>query len=128
MSMIFGDQSTGGPAPVAAGDLIKDSSTQNFMRDVIEPSRQQPVIVDFWAPWCGPCKALTPTIEKLAAEFAGKVIVGKMDIQSQPKSAGELGIRSIPTLLFFKGGRVVGQLTGAVNESRIREKLEEIAG
>ena len=65
MSMTFGGQPTGTPAPAAAGDLIKDSNTQNFMQDVIEPSRQQPVIVDFWAPWCGPCKQLGQALEKV---------------------------------------------------------------
>ena len=105
---------------------LMEFTDDDFMTTVMK--NPQPVLVDFWAHWCGPCKALTPTIEKLAAEFAGKVIVGKMDIQSHPKSAGELGIRSIPTLLFIKGGRVVDQLTGTVNESRIRDRLEALVG
>ena len=104
---------------------LTEFNDAEFMTTVLK--NPKPVLVDFWAPWCGPCKALTPTIEKLAAEYAGLVIVGKMDIQSHPKSAGELGIRGIPALLFFKGGRVVDSLMGAVSESRIRDKLEELA-
>src|SRR5210317_798455 len=101
---------------------IMEIDDGNFESEVT--SSDKPVLVDFWAPWCGPCKAMTPTIEKLAGEYDGRVLVGKMHIQAHPQTAGKLGIRSIPTLLFFKGGQVADSLIGAAGEDKIREKLE----
>jgi thioredoxin 1 len=101
-----------------------DFNDADFETQVL--GNDKPVLVDFWAEWCGPCKALTPTIEKIAAEYAGQLVVGKMDIQSNPLTAGKMGIRSIPALLFFKDGKVVESLMGAVNEDKIIEKIGQI--
>ncbi len=86
------------PAPAAApaGDLIKDTTTRDFVKDVLEESKKQPVLVDFWATWCGPCKQLTPVLEKVVQSFKGKVKLVKMDIDKHPEIAGQLGIQSIP--------------------------------
>ena len=96
----------------------------NFEAEVLK--NDKPVLVDFWAPWCGPCKALTPTVEKLAAEYDGRMVIGKMDIQTHPQQAGQLGIRSIPALLFFKDGTVAESLMGVVNEDKLRDRIEAV--
>lgn len=132
----FGNQMTasasfgGQPAPkaAAAGDLIKETTTATFSRDVLEASRQQPVLVDFWAPWCGPCKQLTPVIEKVVTEAAGRVKLVKMNIDDHPSIAGQLGIQSIPAVIAFVGGRPVDGFMGAVPESQIRQFIDRIAG
>ncbi|WP_438751457.1 thioredoxin [Pararhizobium sp. O133] len=113
-------------APVA--DLIKETTTATFSRDVLEASRHQPVLVDFWAPWCGPCKQLTPVIEKVVTEAQGRVRLVKMNIDDHPSIAGQLGIQSIPAVIAFVGGRPVDGFMGAVPESQIRQFIDKVAG
>lgn len=94
----------------------------NFETEVI--SSDLPVLVDFWAEWCGPCKMIAPAIEELANEFEGKAKVGKLDVDSNQNVAAKYGIRSIPSLLIFKGGEVVESIVGAVPKNAIQSKLE----
>jgi putative thioredoxin len=128
MSMIIGGQPTDSPAPVAAGDLIKDSNTQNFMRDVIEPSRQQPVIVDFWAPWCGPCKQLGPALEKVVREAGGKVRMVKINVDENQPLAQQMRIQSIPAVYAFVNGQPVDGFMGALPESQIKQFVDRLGG
>jgi putative thioredoxin len=111
-----------------AGELIKETTTANFTRDVLEASREQPVLVDFWAPWCGPCKQLTPVIEKVVTEAQGRVRLVKMNIDDHPSIAGQLGIQSIPAVIAFVAGKPVDGFMGAVPESQIREFIDKVAG
>ncbi|MGG7519310.1 thioredoxin [Allorhizobium undicola] len=130
----YGGQMTGqasfGTAPQApaAGGLINDTTTQAFGRDVIEESRRQPVLVDFWAPWCGPCRQLTPVIEKVVNEAQGKVKLVKMNIDDHPSIAGQLGIQSIPAVIAFADGRPVDGFMGALPESQVRQFVEKLGG
>ncbi|MBX7044183.1 MAG: thioredoxin [Ignavibacteria bacterium] len=93
----------------------------NFESEVI--NSDVPVLIDFWAVWCGPCKLIAPAVEEVAEEFKGKVKVGKLDVDNNPAVATKYGIRSIPTLLLFKGGKIVDQIVGAVPKSAITQKL-----
>ena len=112
----------------AAGDLIKDTTTANFTADVIKESRQQPVLVDFWAPWCGPCKQLTPVLEKAVNAAGGRVKLVKMNIDEHPSIAGQLGIQSIPAVIAFKDGQPVDGFMGAVPETQINDFIDKLAG
>jgi putative thioredoxin len=116
------------PQPAAAGGHIKDTTTATFTKDVIEESRNQPVLVDFWAPWCGPCKQLTPVLEKVVNEAQGRVKLVKMNIDDHPSIAGQLGIQSIPAVIAFVGGRPADGFMGAVPESQVRQFIDRIAG
>lgn len=112
----------------ASASLIKDTTTQSFPQDVIAESRKQPVLVDFWAPWCGPCKQLTPVIEKAVNAAGGRVKLVKMNIDDHPSIAGQLGIQSIPAVICFKNGQPVDGFMGAQPEAKIREFIDKVAG
>src|SRR5690606_33765568 len=108
--------------------LVKDGSDQSFMQDVIEASREVPVIVDFWATWCGPCKQLGPILEKVVRDARGAVRLVKIDIDKNPMIAGQLRIQSIPAVYAFKDGRPVDGFMGALPESQVRSFVQRLVG
>lgn len=97
-------------------------STSNFQEVVLNADK--PVLVDFWAEWCGPCKMIGPLIEELATEYDGKAVIGKLNVDENPDIAATYGIRSIPTLLVFKGGEIVDRIVGAVPKANIAQKID----
>ncbi len=101
---------------------VKQFTDDNFHSEVA--SHQVPVLVDFWAAWCAPCRAIAPHIEDLAAKYAGRVKVGKLNVDEQPNTASTLGIRALPTLLLFKNGHVVEQVVGAVSKDKIDSVIQ----
>jgi len=124
MSML---QSGAGVAAAPAPDgLIKETTTQGFMKDVIEESKRQPVLIDFWAPWCGPCKQLTPVLEKAVRGAKGKVKLVKMNIDDHPAIPGQMGIQSIPAVIAFVNGQPADGFMGALPESQVNAFIERL--
>src|SRR5689334_12424608 len=117
----------GGVATATAPDgLIKETTTQGFVKDVIEESKRQPVLIDFWAPWCGPCKQLTPVLEKVVKAAKGKVKLVKMNIDDHPAIPGQMGIQSIPAVIAFVNGQPADGFMGALPESQVLAFIERL--
>ena len=114
------------PAPAPADGLIKETTTQAFVKDVIEESKRQPVLIDFWAPWCGPCKQLTPILEKVVRAAKGKVKLVKMNIDEHPAIPGQMGIQSIPAVIAFVNGQPADGFMGALPEGQVMAFIERL--
>jgi putative thioredoxin len=115
-----------GATPPAAPDLIKETTTQTFVKDVIEESKRQPVLIDFWAEWCGPCRQLTPILEKAVRNAKGRVKLVKMNIDQHPAIPGQMGIQSIPAVIAFVNGQPADGFMGAVPESQVNAFIEKL--
>ena len=106
------------------GEFTKEFTADNFETEVIQST--QPVLVDFWAEWCGPCRQIAPTVDEVAAEYEGRAVVGKVNIDHHPDIASEYGIRSIPNLLIFSDGKVQQQIVGAVGKGELSEAINKL--
>ncbi|GEM_PF-224983 len=128
---------TGTPAPRVSLEQVRTDEEMTFMAEALHADQDTfasdvlnantPALVDFWAPWCGPCQMMGPTIDKLAGDYAGKAVIAKVNVDDSPDLASKYGIRSIPALLFFKGGEVVDQLIGVQSEDTLKRKLDALA-
>ena len=119
--MDIDNMAANGPVGGLGSEHIKDSSTATFMADVVEASTTTPVIVDFWAPWCGPCKQLGPVLERVVTEAGGAVKLVKVDIDENPETPQAYNVRGIPTLLIFKSGEMVAEKIGAMPKSALEQ-------
>ena len=117
-----------GNGSIPVGNIIKDSDTNNFSTDVIDQSTNIPVVVDFWAPWCGPCKQLSPTLDKLAREYGGKIQLVKINVDENQELATQMRVQSIPMVVAFKDGQPVDGFAGALPESQLRQFFEKLTG
>ena len=122
MTMMIGEQIAGTGA--TAAELVKDSDTKRFVADVIEASRKQPVIVDFWAPWCGPCKQLGPALEKVVRQANGKVRMVKINVDENQQLAAQMRVQSIPAVFAFVNGQPVDGFMGALPESQLKQFVD----
>lgn len=104
--------------------MARAISEQDFQNTVLD--NKQPVVLDFWAAWCGPCRMLEPTVEELAQEYEGKALIGKVNVDENPQIAMEYGIRSIPTLLFFKDGKLVDRAVGVLTKAQLTQRIEDL--
>lgn len=114
--------------PRPSGDLIKEGTDASFMKDVIEASKTQPVIVDFWATWCGPCKMVAPVLDEIAGENKEKLTVAKLDIDANPETARSFNVMSIPTMIVFQDGKPVKQIVGAKPKAALLSDLADYLG
>ena len=106
-----------------ASDNVLEFTDSNFEAEVI--NSDQPVLVDFWATWCAPCKAISPVIDSLAESYSGKVKIGKVNVDDNPATPGQFGVRGIPTMILFKGGKVVDQVTGATTKDNLEALINK---
>lgn len=104
--------------------MAKEINEQNFQDTVLNTDK--PVVLDFWAEWCGPCRIIGPVVEELAKEYEGKAVIGKVDVDQNPEISMEYGIRSIPTLLFFKDGKLVDRAVGVMSKTQLAQRIEDL--